>query len=207
MKKIRRLAFFLSLFLCASLISCTGAEGARLDVLQSGSFCAEVEGVLWSGESKTDFAARIEVERREGAERYQILYRAPKSMEGILVTVERQTGTGEERVTAGLGELSVAVSRDAVKGWLLPVESLLSVAYQTPKSLQKTPQGYQISFAEEVLLIIDEQGLPISFSSPIISLSTRRFQVLEGLFSLFCTKQPQFCHSSFNLHIDNGMIL
>lgn len=207
MKKIRRLAFFLSLFLCIGLISCVEAGGVRLDVLQKGSFCTEVEGCLGSGEDKTDFAARIEVERRDGVETYRIFYHAPASMEGIFVTVEQQTATGEERVTAGLGELSVAVSRNAVQGWLLPVESLLSVAGQTPESLQKTPQGYQISFAEEVFLIIDEQGLPISFSSPKISLSTHRFQVLEGLFSLFCTKQPQFCYSSFNLHIDKGLIL
>ena len=100
-------------------------------------------------------------------------------MEGITVRLARRKGTDEEQVTASLGTLSVAVSHETVKGWLLPVEGLLSSAEEPPESLRKIPSGYRFSFFGEKILTVDEKGLPLSFKTPEISLLARNIQTLE----------------------------
>ena len=180
MKRWRLLARFLWAFFCFFLVSCTQTEAKDLVYLEKASFAAEIEGRFCDGNGgETAFAARTEIDRRGEEERYQITYLAPKELEGITVTVTCKKETDEERVTASLGELSVAVSHDAVRGWLLPIEALLATVEETPESLQKTAPGYRIAFPDEKILTLDEKGLPISLNSPKISFSVRSVKTLE----------------------------
>ena len=174
MRRGRFFALFLAFFLCFAAASCAMRREVGLDFLKTRSFFAEVEGSLGEGADKTDFAARIRVERTEDGEKYEICYHAPEAMEGVTVTLERRGG--EERVTASLGELSVPIFHGAVAGWLMPVEALLSVADEPPLRLQKSEQGYRFAFDGEKTLTVDEKGLPISFISPEISLFVVRIE-------------------------------
>ena len=145
------------------------------------SFRAEIEGSLYG----TDFCACIEVaddtdpEGKEALRRYAISYRAPEVLEGVSVVVLRNLGTGEEEITASLGEISLPVSKESVKGWLLPMESLLSVSQEEIESLKKTEVGYRIVFPDEKILVVDEKGMPISLCSDKISFSVTKIQALE----------------------------
>ena len=208
-----RLRVFVSVFfaflVCFCSASCKAEEAKDLVYLREASFCAELEGVLYGTEGREDigFSALAEVDRRGGAEIYRISYRAPAELDGITVEVVRDRATGQEQVTASLGELSVALSHDAVAGWLLPVEGLLSLVGETPRSLQKTESGYRFVFPDGRLLTVDEKGMPLAFQSPKISLSVRSIQALESSFSPFCTKQHQMCCYSCKLHIDKCLFL
>ena len=178
MRRCGIFALFFAILFGLGLSSCTKDGATKLDFLRDASFCAEIEGSLGEGEDRTDFAARILVERTGSGEKYQILYRAPEVMEGVEVIVEKDPTTGEETVSARLGELSLAVSHDAVAGWLMPMEALLSVASETPVSLQKGLSGLRLVFDGEKILALDEKGLPLSLTSPEISLLVKRVEVL-----------------------------
>jgi hypothetical protein len=180
-----RLGDFWKLFLMVlallCLPSCQKEASGNPVFLREASFCAMLEGGFVTDEGEElAFSASVWVDRRDGNEMYGITYREPVEMEGITVRVERERETGEERITAGLdGGPSLEVSHDTVKGWLMPVELLLSSALETPESLQKTVSGYRLSFLEKKILTVDEKGLPLSFQSPKIHLSVRNIRTLE----------------------------
>lgn len=190
------------------LLSCKKEDSKDLNFLRNASFCALLEGSLVTddGEELT-FEASIRVERQDRGEAYEITYHAPDAMQGITVRVTQDRETEERSVTASLGELLVKTSHEAVRGWLLPLETLLALPALTPERLQKTPSGYTFTFPEERLLTVDEKGLPLSLKSPKISLSVREIQELESAFSLFCTKQHPMCYSSCILYIDTHQFL
>ncbi len=174
------LRLFFSFFVCFCLVACTTRPPDTLAYLNS-SFCAELEGTLYG----SDFCARIEAEGakesggRVAYRRYTVSYLAPEELAGIRVEVLRDPQSGEAQITASLGEISLDVSHESVGGWLLPVESLLSLAAEEPESLQKTEVGYRVVFPGGKILTVDEKGLPISLQSPEIDFSVREIQLLD----------------------------
>lgn len=180
MKKKRFFAVLLLLFLCLGMSSCGAGEPNYLAYLQK-DFCAEAEGTLHG----VDFCARIEVNTRTDAEggaakkQISVTYLSPAALEGIRVTVLKDLPSGTEKTTASLGEITLDLSRESVKGWLLPVESLLSVSKDALESPQKTERGYRLVFSDGKILSVDEKGMPLSLESDEISFSITQIQPLE----------------------------
>ena len=180
MNKNRFFAVLLLLFLCLGMISCEIKEPNYLAYLQK-DFCAEAEGTLHG----VDFCALIEVKTQTDPEsgkaqkQISVTYISPTELEGIRVTVVRDLESGAEEIRARLGEITLDVSHESVKGWLLPVESLLSVSKDEIESLQKTEHGYRLVFPDGKILTVDENGLPLSLQSDKIRLSITQIQPLE----------------------------
>ena len=181
MNKKRFYAVLLLLFLCLCTFSCKGKEPNYLAYLQK-DFCAEVEGRIHG----VDFCARIEVNTQidpDGNDlphkQISVTYLSPAALEGIRVTILKDLRSGTEKITASLGEITLDLSRESVKGWVLPVESLLSVSKDALESLQKTEHGYRLVFSDGKILSVDEKGMPLSLESDEISFSVTRIQPLE----------------------------
>ena len=178
---IRRIFFLFFPLLCLSLLLNACKAPPNYLAYQSQNFCAELQGRM----SGIEFGAQIEVKKSNAAaestgdrlEAYEleIRYLAPQELEGISLSVKRDPSTGSLHTTASLGELSVNLPRERIKGWLRPAESLLLPSQEKLESVQKTKEGYMLTFEGDISLTVDPSGRPLSFQSEEISFSVIRF--------------------------------
>ena len=176
---IRRHFFLVLGLLSLVLLTQSCAPPPNYLAYKNQNFCAELKGTL----NGIEFGAQIDIKPHNNLstatntadplENYEIeiSYLAPKELEGIRVSVARNPNTGILETAAKLGELSVSIPREHIKGWLLPAESLLLLSQEKIESVQKNRQGYSLTFEENTILEVDQNGKPLSFQSKEISFS------------------------------------
>lgn len=182
---IRRVFFPLLLILCIAHLFNACAAPANYLAYQSQNFCAELRGTL----NGIEFGAQIDIKTintpksppentEDRLENYEIeiRYLSPKELKGILVSVKYDPSTGTLLTTAQLGEISVNIPKERIRGWLRPAEVLLSLSRNTLKSVQKNQTGFLLSFEEGISLTVDPSGRPLSLQSDDISFSVVWFQ-------------------------------
>lgn len=151
------------LLLVAFLWSCGGcADTTPPDYLAflERAFVAEIRGER----NGTAFSAKISAMPSEDGVTVRIEYLNPDSLGGISVTsVCNADGdlVGDAEVCRG--ETAVRVDSQSLFGLLEP--ALCWFLLDTHTAVQKREGGYILQFADGVLTVMDERGLPRSYSS------------------------------------------
>lgn len=155
-----------SLFLVVLLWACGGCTAQTppdyLAFLER-AFAAEIRGER----NGTAFSAKISATPSEDGVTVRIEYMTPDSLTGISVTSTCNADgslVGDAEVCRG--KTAVRLDSGAFSGLLEPV--LCWFLLDTHTAVQKEAVGYVLQFADGVTAVMDETGLPKSYSAPTI---------------------------------------
>ena len=123
-------------------------------------FSAEIEGELHG----TPFTAKITGEGQNGE--LCIEYLSPTVLSDTRIAVQIDPdGMPSSEATLTRGTLAITPNAETVKGLLLPLTSLVSLANAEAATVQRNADGYVFTFSDTSALTTDEKGIPISLSA------------------------------------------
>ena len=155
---------FFVLLLCPALIcGCRSDPPKRCDALML-PFSAEIEGELHG----TPFTAKITGEGQNGE--LCIEYLSPTVLSDIRIAVQiSPDGMPSSEATLTRGTIAITPNAETLKGLLLPLTSLVTLASAEAATLRRNDDGYLFTFADGSTLITDQNGIPKSLSSKDIT--------------------------------------
>ena len=162
-KCVRGLALLLVCLLAVS--GCSGRTPPDYLAFQKQAFSAEVEGRI-RGRA---FGAKVTVEPVEAMRRVTVLYLSSATLEGVEITALcNAEGVLEGDAEITYGEMNLMQDAMSVCGLLAPALQLLSLSEIA--TVQRDGERYHLTFSDESLLILDEDGNPRSLATREIEL-------------------------------------
>jgi len=127
------------------------------------AFAAEIRGER----NGTAFSAKISATPSEDGVTVRVEYLTPDTLSGISVT-STCTADGSLAGDAEVcrGKTAVRLDAESVSGLLEPVRGWFLL--DTHTAVQKQESGYVLQFADGVAAVMNEAGLPKSYSAPSI---------------------------------------
>ena len=170
MSFFRRCTALLLLF-CVLLLFCS-CKSRPPDCLayQKRAFCADVSGRLY-GET---FGARIFY---SPTGEMSVSYTSPDALEGITVTLLCDA-EGKVEAHASLGEMTVECDPAVLDGWMTPLCAWLLPSPETLARVQRTEEGFCLTFEDGVTLFVDAEGTPVRLEGEDFSFCALRWSFL-----------------------------
>ena len=155
---------FLQLLLCPALICACQKTPPDRAACFAQPFTAEINGEI----NGTPFTAKIVGSGKSRA--FSICYLTPEILENVALYASlKADGTPQGEVMLTRGDLTVSQSGEAMKGLLLPLTALVSLANAEAATVQRNANGYAYTFSDASALATDENGIPKSLSAQNLS--------------------------------------